>query len=80
MEARLQKWGNSDGIRIPSSILKTLNLKTNDIVNLEQVDDKIIISIPKHKKISLEERFREYNGENLSKEFMWDDVRGNEIW
>lgn len=80
MEARLQKWGNSDGLRIPSSILKSLNLKTNDIVNLEQVDDKIIISVPKNKKISLEERFSEYKGENLAKEFKWDDARGNEIW
>jgi len=32
MEARLQKWENLDGIRIPSSFLKFLNLKTNDIV------------------------------------------------
>ena len=45
VEARLQKWGNSDGIRIPSSILKTLNLKTNDTINLEQVEDKIIIEL-----------------------------------
>ena len=34
MKARLQKWGNSDGIRIPSSILKALDLKTNDKINL----------------------------------------------
>ena len=61
MEARLQKWGNSDGIRIPSSILKSLNLKTNDILNIEQKEDKIIISIPKKKKISLEERFKNYH-------------------
>ena len=47
MEARLQKWGNSDGIRIPSSILKSLNLKTNDKVDLIQEHDKIIISIKK---------------------------------
>lgn len=80
IEARLQKWGNSDGIRIPSSILKTLNLKTNDIVNLEQVDDKIIISVPKNKKISLEDRFEDYNGKNLAKEFKCDDDRGKEIW
>ena len=33
MEARLQKWGNSDGIRIPSNFLKSLNLKTNDKVD-----------------------------------------------
>ncbi len=50
MEARLQKWGNSSGIRIPSGILKSLNIKNNDILNIEQVDDKIIISVPKKKK------------------------------
>ncbi len=80
MEARLQKWGNSDGIRIPSSILKTLNLKTNDMVNLEQVEDKIIISKPKKNKISLQKKFNEYHGENLVKDFVWDENRGKEIW
>lgn len=80
MEARLQKWGNSDGIRIPSSILKSLNLKTNDILNIEQKEDKIIISIPKKKKISLEERFKNYHDNNLAKDFSWDDPVGREIW
>ncbi len=80
MEAKLQKWGNSDGIRIPSSILKSLNLKTNDILNIEQEEDRIIISIPKKKKISLEERFRNYYGENLAKDFSWDEPMGKEIW
>lgn len=62
MESRLQKWGNSDGIRIPSSFLKALNLKINDIVNIVQEEDKIIISVPKKKKISLKERFEKFNG------------------
>ena len=43
MEARLQKWENSVGIRIPSNILKSLNLKTNDKIILEQEENKIII-------------------------------------
>lgn len=60
MEARLQKWGNSDGIRIPSSILKSLNLKTNDKVDLIQEEDKIIISKLKRKHKTLEERFEEF--------------------
>lgn len=80
MEAKLQRWGNSDGIRIPNTILKALNLKTNDKVELIQEEDKIIITKSKNKKISLEERFREYNGNNLSKDFEWDEPRGNEIW
>ncbi len=80
MEVRIQKWGNSDGIRIPSSILKSLNIKTNDILNIEQEEDKIIISIPKKKKISLEERFKNYQGNNLAKDFSWDDPMGREMW
>ena len=79
MKIRIQKWGNSDGIRIPSSILKSLNIKTNDILNIEQEDDKIIISVPK-KKISLEDRFKKYHGKNLAKEFSWDENVGREIW
>lgn len=80
MEVRLQKWGNSDGIRIPKSILKSLNIKTNDILKIEQQDDKIIISIPKNKKISLANRFNNYKGENLAKNFSWDESVGKEIW
>ena len=80
MEARLQKWGNSLGIRIPSTILKTLNLKTNDKVKLVCEDDKIVISKSNNDKISLEEKFKEYNGDNLAKDFNWDTPRGREIW
>ena len=80
MEIIIQKWGNSDGIRIPSSILKTLNIKTNDQLNRETIDDKIIITKSTKNKISLKERFDNYNGDNLSKDFEWDESKGEEIW
>lgn len=80
MEAKLQKWGNSVGIRIPSNIIKSLNLKENDTLILEQTEDKILISIPKKKKIDLEELFKNYKGENLAKEFEWDEPVGRELW
>lgn len=80
MEAKLQKWGNSDGIRIPSSLLKLLNLKTNDKVDIKYENDQIIITKPKKEKILLEERFKNYKGENLAKEFTWDEAKGKEIW
>ena len=66
----------SGGIRI----LKALNIKTNDILNIEQQDDKIIITVPKKKKISLKDRFATYQGENLAKDFSWDENIGKEIW
>ncbi|MDO4369265.1 MAG: AbrB/MazE/SpoVT family DNA-binding domain-containing protein [bacterium] len=80
MEIKIQKWGNSDGIRIPKSILKSLNIKTNDILNIEQIENKIVITIPKRKKISLKEEFIKYNGKNLAKDFSWDESVGKEIW
>ena len=80
MEIVIKKWGNSDGIRIPNNILKALNLKTNDIVNIVQEEDKIIISVPKKKKISLANEFKNYKGKNLAKDFSWDESVGKEIW
>lgn len=80
MEIRLQKWGNSYGVRIPSAFLKALNIKSNDKILIEQVEDRIVISKSNKKKISLAERFASYKGENLANEFEWDDPVGNEIW
>lgn len=84
MEARLQKWGNSDGIRIPSSFLKSLNLKTNDKVELEQQEDKIIISKPKKKHLTLEERFEMFeklsdNEKGNIESYDWGEDLGKEI-
>ena len=60
--------------------MESLNIKTNEILHNEQEEDRIVISIPKKKKISLEERFKNYHGDNLAKDFSWDDPVGKEIW
>jgi len=83
MEARLQKWGNSDGIRIPSSFLKSLNLKTNDVIELEQKEDQIIISKPKKKHLTLEERFEMFeklpsNEKGTIDSYDWGEDLGKE--
>lgn len=84
MEARLQKWGNSDGIRIPSSFLKSLNLKTNDVVEIMQEKDIIIISKPKKKHLTLEERFEMFedlpdNEKGTIESYDWGNDLGKEI-
>lgn len=85
MEAKLQKWGNSDGIRIPSAFLKSLNLKTNDIVDIKEEDNKIIISKNVQKHITLKERIAEFKKltksaqENVTSYDLGEDV-GVEKW
>jgi antitoxin MazE len=80
MEIKLQKWGNSYGIRVPKSILDSLNIKSNDLLNIVQEDNKIIITKTNKNKISLENLFMNYSGDNLSKDFCWDENIGSEIW
>lgn len=50
MQATIQKWGNSQGIRIPKAFLEALGMMENDIVELSRVDDNIVISKVKEKK------------------------------
>ena len=81
MNAIIQKWGNSQGIRIPKSILETALFKPNDTVDIIAEDNKIIIKKVVHKKhITLEERLKDFNGEYIFEEVDWGKPMGNEIW
>ena len=78
MNAKLQRWGNSMGIRIPKSIIEKINLKENDELVIDEQDGKIVI-FPAKKKLSLEELVEKVTPENLHSE---DDTgpEGNEVW
>lgn len=70
LQTTIQKWGNSQGIRIPKAFLEALNMMENDLVELNRVDNNIIITKVKTKKeLTLEEIFKDYNGENITEEF-----------
>lgn len=78
MTVKLQKWGNSMGVRIPKSIIEKVNLEENDELVIEQQDGKIVI-FPAKKKLSLNELMDQVTAENLHGE---DDFKpeGNEVW
>ena len=83
MTTTIQKWGNSQAVRLPKAILESLFLKENDIVEIIAVNDSIVISkaIRKRRaKISLEERFKDYAGEYVCGEYDWGDPVGREVW
>ncbi|NMA03424.1 MAG: AbrB/MazE/SpoVT family DNA-binding domain-containing protein [Clostridiales bacterium] len=69
MYTTIQKWGNSQGVRIPKSILEKANLNENDTVELKVEDGKVIISsVKKHK--TFKERIAAYKGDYKPRE--WD--------
>ena len=73
MKTKLKKIGNSIVIVMPKYIIKSLNLNISDELNIKQEENKIIVTALNKKKVSLEEKFKKYNGENLTKDFSWED-------
>lgn len=78
MKAKIQKWGNSHGVRIPISYLNDLDLKDNDNVDISLEDNQIIIK-KAHVK-TFEEIVEGYDGSYVCEEFEPYDVKGNELW
>lgn len=81
MQAIIQKWGNSQGIRIPKAFLEAVGLTVNDHVELERVDDSIVIKkVDLSKKVTLEDIFSGYTGNYEAEEFDWGNPVGKEVW
>lgn len=78
--AIIQKWGNSQGIRIPKFILEQINLDTNSEVSISVKNDSIIIKKAAKKHIPLAERFADYTEEAPNGEYDWGEPQGEEVW
>ena len=52
MEARIAKWGNSCGIRLPNSIIKALNMGEGTTVDIHVEKDYIVVSKTKSYKLN----------------------------
>ena len=67
--SKIQKWGNSQGIRIPKKMLETLDLKVNDSISIEEGENCLKIKL-----------FLNYDGEYEKIDLDWDNEVGKEIW
>ena len=88
MYATVQRWGNSQGLRIPKALLEALGIRENDRVELTQAGDAITlrkaVSTP-HK--TLEERLTAFYGVPVEQiprsddpELDWGKPEGSEVW
>jgi antitoxin MazE len=78
MEAKVKKWGNSLGIRIPNLIARELSLKDGSCVNINDKGKKIIITPIQKNRLS--EMVSEINEHNLHAEIETGGPVGKEIW
>jgi len=87
MRATIQKWGNSQAIRLPKAILETASIEENEQVHILAERNQIIIKKSrKHREhISLAERLKDWKGQPYElnpEDKTWLDLEpvGDEIW
>lgn len=88
MYTTIQKWGGSQGVRIPKNIMDMLGLRENDKVEIATEDGAILIrksSATKHRTV--EERLEAFYKQPLEKikpdmavsEYDWGTPLGDEV-
>ena len=77
MQSRIQKWGNSLAVRIPTVIAKQLHLHSGSQVNLEIKDGQIIVKLPQYDLDTMINAITPNNQHHLALD---DASAGNEEW
>jgi len=79
MVVRVQKWGNSLAIRIPSSYAKDAGFAEGTEADISVTGKKIIMK-PLIREYDLHKLILRINPDNIHKEIETDGPVGNEIW
>jgi len=79
MKTKIQKWGNSLGVRIPNAISKQKALRDGLGVSVLLKNNQIVIE-PLSEDITLDSLLAQVTDQNRHTEIDWSDARGNEIW
>ncbi len=80
MTTTIQKWGNSQGIRIPKIVLDSVNWKENEKIIIIVEDGRLIMEKASGKRKNINELFANYNEEYKPEEIDWGKPEGEEIW
>ncbi len=79
MTTTIQKWGNSQGIRIPKFVLDAVHWNGTEQLIMRAEHDKIIIERAEKRK-TIKELFADYHEEYTPVDIDWGDPMGKELW
>ncbi len=82
MLAKIQKWGNSQGLRLDKNLLQDANINIGDAVDIAVKDGIIIVERlrKKHGRHSLEELVAKIPKNYKAGEVDWGEPIGKEVW
>ena len=80
MEARVQKWGHSLALRIPTAFAKNSRSQPGSRVDLSEVKGKLVITPLEPDEPTLEMLLAGVTPENVHHEIFTGEAAGNESW
>lgn len=79
MRARIAKWGNSLGVRIPKAVAKEVGFDEGSNVEV-RVSGRELVLVSASREYSLEELVERITPKNRHGETNWGSPVGNESW
>jgi len=80
MNTKIQKWGNSLGLRIPKSFAEEAGVKEGSEVHLTVEGGKLLVTPLRQRKYDLSELLRKVTADNLHKPIDSGGPVGREAW
>lgn len=79
MATKLQKWGNSLGVRLPKEVVKKAKLKDGKNVSIKNIGNSIVITASSEEE-TFESLLSKITPQNRYEELDWGPAVGNEVW
>jgi len=80
MLTRIQKWGNSLGLRIPKSFAAEVEVEAGSTVDIRVENGDLVIRPLRRKQYVLSELLEGVNSRNVHEEISTGDPVGREAW
>ncbi len=80
MQTKIQKWGNSLGLRIPKSFAAEARVEAGSTVDLSIEDGELIVKPIRARQYNLSELLKAINSKNLHREIETGETVGREVW
>ena len=80
MRTKIQKWGNSLGLRIPKSFAEEAHIHAGSTVDLSMDDGRLIVRRWRIPPYRLEDLLSKVTKDNLHEEVATSEAVGREAW
>lgn len=79
MKTTIQRWGNSQGIRLPKNVLEAVRWNSGETLDITIQDGQIILKRAEP-AVDIRELFAGYSGDYRPQEIDWGSAKGSEVW